>query len=229
MEFWMAFSAIAVLIVTIPLISAWWERKNTENWQRAAEELGLTYFGLDNDFLQRFGRFATLQRGRRRRIKNAIGGEGDELEIIVADFRYTSGGGCRGKQGKHHAETLCILRSSSLALPQCSLRPQIWLLDSVRELFGGQDIDFVDDPSFSQAYVLQGRCPEAVREVFGPDVRAWFVERQATHLHFEAQGDTLIFHTGRRISPNQARNLMAEALELKSLLAEQRATLSVGA
>jgi len=55
----------------------------------------------------------------------------------------------------------------------------------------------------------------------GPyDVRAWFAARGGRRFHFEARAGTLVFHTGNRRQPAEAKDLMQQALEIMNLLAK---------
>jgi hypothetical protein len=84
------------------------------------------------------------------------------------------------------------------------------------------DIDFIDDGDFSRSFVLQGKSEAAVRELFGPDVRAWFCDHREAHLHFEAQGNTLALHTGKRQRPEDTSQLMQLTLEITKVLGTRR-------
>jgi hypothetical protein len=213
---WGIFALVSGVAVVIMLMAKWWEHRYTEAWRNAAEQLGLAYYGPQNDLLERFGHLATLQRGHHQEIRNAIVGVDEDLEIVLADFRCTTG---HGKNRRRHAETVCIVHHPALALPTCFLRPQSFLFDAIGKLFGGQDIDFPADPEFSRAYVLQGHVPEAICRLFDESLRAWCVAQRKNNLHFEAQGPTLLFHRRRKIPPHEARELLAQALQIRRLLA----------
>jgi hypothetical protein len=214
MEPWIIFAIIAAVVGTVIVLGRWWEKQYTAAWQRAAAELELPYYDAANDLLVRFGRLAVLNRGRRQQVRHAIVANDGEVEIAIADFRFVTGS---GKHTQHHKETLCLVASAGLSLPYCALRPQSRLFDYLGKLFGGQDIDFDDDPEFSAAYVLQGHHPEAVRALFDAPIRAWFTAHRAGGLHFEAQADLLAFHFGKKLKPELARALIAQALEIRQL------------
>jgi len=216
MEPWILFVTVAAVVGTVFFLHQWRENQYAAAWQQSAQELGLSYHGPKNDLLARFTRLATLQRGRKQRVVNAIVANDGDLEIVLADFRFVTG---TGKSARRHTETLCILHSPALALSSCTLRPQLRLLDYLGKLFGGQDIDFAEDPEFSRAFVLQAQSPEAVRRLFDESTRAWFMERKAKQLHFEANRDALVFHYARKLKPDQARDLIAQALQIRKLLA----------
>ena len=114
-----------------------------------------------------------------------------------------------------------VLQGESLDVPHFYLRPERALLDAIGSLLGGQDIDFSQDAAFSDAYVLQGDDEAGIRELFDADVRSYFAQRVADSFHFEARGNTLAFRTNRRRDPNEATELMRQALEIAAVLAKQ--------
>ncbi len=205
------------LLVVVGLVFASQQRKKrTEAWRRAAESIGLAFHGESNDVLAQYGRLKLLSRGSGRRVYNAVMGDAGEMAITLADFRYTTGS---GKNQSTHVQTICILREQSLQLTHCFLRPQVAFFDFLGRMFGGQDINFDEDPAFSGAYVLQGENEAAVRELFDGPIRSWFANQRGRNFHFEAIGDTLMFHTGKRVDPGQIRPLMEQAVQIKNLLA----------
>ncbi len=190
----------------------------TQAWKAAAVDLGLTYHGKNNDVETRFGHLKTLQLGYSRRVTQGIFGHYGEMEIAISDYWYT---GTRGENDHTAHQTICVLRCDELRLPHCSLRPEGRLADFFRGLLGKQDLDFDEDPTFSSAYVLQGKDEEAIRELFDADTRQWFAARPTKKFHFEADNDTLVFHIGRKVKPQEARRLMEEAIEIKNILASR--------
>ena len=159
-----------------------------------------------------------FQRGSSRRVRNVIAGDLGPVRVALGDFRYTTGS---GKNRHTHHLTICIVENDAIDVPACNLRPERRFMDAIGSLFGGQDIDFVDDPGFSHAYVLQGESEAAVRELFSPEVRAWFCANQRENLQFEARGNTLALHTGRRRKPEEAMPLLQLALEITKVLGQR--------
>ena len=202
---------VAIVAIVINTVAT---KKRTEAWKQAAADLGLPFRGKDNDVLTRFGHLKTFKQGHSRRVTNAIVGNTGEMEIAVADYEYTDG----GENSCTHHQTICILRSQGLRLPHCFLRPEGRLFDFLGGLLGGQDFDFNEDPAFSSAYVLQGVDEPAIRDLFDAETRQWFAARQQEKFHFEADNDMLLFHTGRKVKPQETRRLMEEAIEIKSVL-----------
>ncbi|MCR4413119.1 MAG: hypothetical protein NUV77_11925 [Thermoguttaceae bacterium] len=207
---------IVAIIATVAGLGYYQQKKRTEAWQRVAAELGLEYIAPGAGLESRFGYLRLFQQGHSRRTTGGVTGDSGDMEITVADYRYTTG---HGKSAHTHAQTVCILRRPALDLPACYLRPQRRIADLLGKLFGGQDIEFADDPEFSSAYVIQGQDEAAVRALFTPQRRARFAAQRGKNFHFEAQGDTFLFHTGRRVPPEQTKELMQQAIEMLRVLA----------
>ncbi len=211
-----AFAIIAAVVVIVVAVRA---KLRTDGWRQVAADLGLSFPGRDNDLLERFGHLRMLSRGHSRRMTNVLAGDAREVEINVGDYTYTTG---RGKTSQAHRQTVCILQSRELNVPHCFLRPNSPQFDFLGELFSGRNIGFDDDPKFSHAYVLQGESENAIREIFDPAVRAWFVQRRGDNLHFEAFDHALMFHSARQVLPEQTRGVMQQALEICNLLGQRQ-------
>lgn len=212
-------AAIIAFAVVATVISSRNEQKRTEAWKAVAGRPGMQFLGEGNTVLARFGRLKMFQTGRKQRVWNAIAVDSGEIRIVVGDFRFLTGS---GKNARTHQQTICALESDRFDVPHCRLRPEAKWLDALGSLFGGQDIDFSEDPQFSAAFVLQGEDEPAIRQVFTDDVRAWFAERAGRGFIFEAQGSKLVFHLGKRVPPEEALEFMDQSLQIMKLLAGQR-------
>ncbi len=212
---WIFVGGIGLLVVGGIAISMWLQKKRTEAWQRVAGELGLPFVNKNNDVLARCSGMKAFSTGRSRRFYNAVEGDAGNTRITIGDYCYTTGS---GKNSTTHVHTRCVLQSSSMQVPHCYLRPESAFFDKIGDMLGGQDIDFADDPAFSGAYVLQGDSETAIRELFDANVRVWFVDRRAERFYFEAWGDKLVFHYGKKRKPEAASQLMQQALEIMGLL-----------
>lgn len=206
---------IVAFAVIVAVISSRNEKKRTEAWKAVAARPGMQFLGDGNTVLSRFGHLKMFQTGRKHHVWNAIAVDSGEIRIVVGDFRFVVGS---GKNSHTHHQTICALESNTVDVPHCRLRPEAKLLDALGALFGGQDIDFSEDPKFSAAFVLQGEDEPAIRQVFNADVRAWFAERADRRFFFEARGNKLVFHLGRRVLPAEAPELMDQSLQVMKLL-----------
>jgi hypothetical protein len=213
------FSLIALFMLAAAIIGYVQEKKRTEQWQQVAQQLGLPFLGERDDLLARLASMRIFQRGSDRTIRNVVAGEMGPVRITLGDFRYTTGS---GKNRRTHLFTVCIVENDALEVPACYLRPERRFLDSLGSLFGGQDIDFEEDEEFSRSFVLQGESEAAVRELFTAEVRAWFCANPVANLQFEARGNTLALHTGRRYPPDEVTQLLQWALEITKVLGHQK-------
>ncbi len=210
------FGGIGLIVVVGFAVSMTLQKKRTEAWQRVADELGIPFVGESNGILGTCANLKLFSQGHGRKFHNAVQGDAGDTRITIGDYRYTTGS---GKNRKHHAYTMCVLESSRLSTPHCYLRPQRAFFDMLGAMFGGQDINFEEDPDFSNAYVLQGDTEAAVRMLFDEEIRGWFVDRKTERFHFETRGNLLLFHRGRKGKPEEASQLMQQALELMGVLA----------
>ncbi len=219
MEEYLPFLAIGGVIALIAgIIYLVWlfDKKRTEAWQASASELGYDFVGvIAPASLPNIGRFKIFSKGSSRKAKNAVRGSEGPSQITLTDYQYTTG---HGKNRTTHSQTLCLVQSPEFSVPHCYLRPEVKLFDFLGKMFGGQDINFAEDPEFSKGFVLQGDDEEAVRELFQQQVRDFFVANKKKNWQFEASGDAVCFHNGRRIKPQEASSLVADALEVVNLL-----------
>lgn len=214
------FGGIGLFAVGAIAIAMWTQQKRKEAWQQVAEELGLPFVDKSNGVLGTCSSFKTFNRGHSRSFYNAIQGDAGDTRITIGDYQFTTGS---GKNRTTHVHTMCVLESVSLCTPHCYLRPERAMLDKLGAMLGGQDINFEEDPEFSNAYVLQGDTEAAVRELFDEEIRSWFAERRSERFHFETRSNLLVFHYGKKRKPEEAGYLMQQALELMHLLARQPA------
>lgn len=216
--FWWIVIAIVAIAVIGFVVTNMYEKKRTKGWEEISQQPGMEFLGERNDVLSRYGHIKAFQVGKSRRMKNAISVQSGEVRIVAGDFRFTTGS---GKHKHTHHRTVCVLESSMMNVTHCSLRPERKLFDAIGQAFGGQDIDFEEDPQFSKAFVLQGEDEPAIRELFDGSIRAWFTERAGRNFQFEALGNTLVFHSGRRVPPSEAPALMDQAIQIMKLLTKQ--------
>ncbi len=202
------FILIFVLLIVFSLVQA---RKRREAWQQAAQKMNFQYLEADNSE-DRFGQFKIFNFGRNRRTYNVLVGKNDSDEMRVFDYSYRTGS---GKNSHTHTQTLCIIKSSDLSLPHFFIRRESSFFDFLGKLFGGQDINFNEDPTFSKTFVLQGESEQAVRELFDSHIRNLFMQFGEQNMQVEARGDTILFNPGNLIEPANAPSLIMKAINVK--------------
>ncbi len=74
-------------------------------------------------------------------------------------------------------------------------------------------IEHPDDAEFNSAYHLQGADVTAVQAALTPEVRAILMLQRTRGFCFEADGQTLLFHTRTLIRPDTASEMLDKSLE----------------
>lgn len=207
---------IIVLIVAFVLgfmaLGLWLERK------RAADMLAFArtrrYAYAETDSLLLTANFKALTHGRNQKIKNVLRGTRGDIEFAMCDFEYVTG---TGKNRRTNRTSLCFVKTAGRTAPPFYLRRQMALFDAIGKMFGGQDINFADDPTFSKAYILQSSHEEgALRRFMGPRVRAELMRLKDKKWVIENLGDYLLIDSGRRAKVHQHDALLADALALRA-------------
>lgn len=204
--------ALAVVGVAA-MLQARIDRKRMEAWNAWAQSMGF-HFAARIHLQSEYSGFKLFTRGHSRRTVNVLRGQYRGVATLIGDYSYTTGS---GKNRRRHRQTVFVFEEPSLALPHCFLRRESRLFDFLGKLFGGQDINFEEDPEFSKAFVLQGADEAATRSLFDWELRQGFMAQRGRSLQFEAYGSTVVVHWGRVLSPETLEQDLQEAHALMSL------------
>jgi hypothetical protein len=212
---WITFAIIGG-IIAVALVAAYFsylqEKKRAEALRQVAEELQFDFTpkgdgGLLGELTGQ-GLFLFSQ-GHRKKVYNVLRGRAGGLEVAIFDYDYTTGG---GKNSHTHRQSAVAFRFDGPPLPAFSLRPEnVW--HKIGQLFGYQDIDFDEHPTFSSRYLLRGPDEAAVREVFTDEVLSFYEGMQGVST--EANGDRLLFYRHeKRVKPERIRPLLEEGFKI---------------
>ncbi len=203
-------------IVGLVLLMQHLERKRTEAVHAFAQAHG---YSVDPDvagFQESLNGFKLFNQGRSRELKNLIRTSREDLSICLADYKYVTGS---GKHQQTHRQTICVVRSERLRLPHFFLRRQVALFDALGKMFGGQDVNFEEDPDFSKAFVLQTVDSEdELRRLFDRGARDAFTALSKKGVQCEAMLDTLLLHYGQRLKLERLEELAADAVNVRRAL-----------
>lgn len=203
-------AGFALVFILALVFSSVHQKRLRRRWQALAQKLGLHYEAVNSTFHTRLGLFQLFSYGNERTTYDLLNGQLRGVEVFCGNFRYATGS---GRNRSVSRQTVLVMRSPRLCLPHCLLRRQS-LFDFFGKLFGGQDIDFEEDPEFSRAFVLQGRIPSATRWAFNPEVRRRFLRFKDRRLHFECSSSTLVIHFGEVLPPERVPVFINEAFFL---------------
>jgi hypothetical protein len=208
---WLPFVAVGGAVALIAIaVAVLRSRKRTRDIEALSRSLGMAYFRRHEDLAaEPYTALPLFGRGRRQRGANLLRG-GSEL---IFDFRYTTGS---GKNSSTHCQTVALTSDSRRTLPRFALKPE-GLLDRIGAAFGGQDIDFEEDPDFSRRFRLRGEDEEALRKLFQAAVRQDLTQR--TGLSMEGNGEWLVVYRHRRLVPaDRLFQFLEDARRISSML-----------
>jgi hypothetical protein len=114
--------------------------------------------------------FPAFKKGDGESWRHTITGEKNNAPFTAFEYVWSEGGG-----KSRHREYRCgvIWESDDVSFPKFALEPEGWM-SKVGQMFGQQDIDFVESPEFSNTYRLSGPDESGVRALFTPEIRQFF-------------------------------------------------------
>ena len=100
------------------------------------------------------------------------------------------------------------------------MRPE-GMFDKIGSAIGFQDIDFESHPEFSKMFVLKGD-EDQIRRYFVPSILEFF--EQYGGMNVEAkQGALIFFRTGKRMKPENLKDLLGDAYQVFGALVDVKA------
>ncbi|MBL7661361.1 hypothetical protein JNK13_01280 [bacterium] len=190
-------------------------KKRREALLAVSRQIGFQYLESDpGTFFAQLAPFqlATFGKAYSRKLFNILKGRISEGELILADYRYTSGSG----KNKHtRNQTIMLLQSDKLSLPQFELRPENFF-DKLADTFGFKDIDLPQHPEFSKTFLIKGAEQQHVQALFSPTVITYLMQNR--DLHIEGSGNQLLIYRYNRITPaEQVSRRREEASQIARL------------
>jgi hypothetical protein len=213
-----AVSALLVGVLVI-ILQKRAERRRSEEIRRQAAVLGCVFEERAELDGQPFATLGTFHAGNRRRIRNLlIQRRPDGGERRVFDYSYVVSS---GKSSHTHRQTVAVFRLPGCSFPRFRMSREN-LFHKIGSAFGFQDIDFADDPDFSERYLLRGENEEAVRRVFDYRVRQG-LRHDRPGWSVEADGDWLVLMRPEvREKPERLVGFIQEVERVAELFTVQR-------
>jgi hypothetical protein len=196
--------AVLAIIAAVIVAGFYFERKRTQQFKAAADELGF-HFAQEGESLppEMAAQFELFGQGRRQKVSNLMFAESDNVRMSLFDYCFTIGS---GKHARTIHQTVLYLQSADMHLPQFVLRPEN-LLHKIGSVFGFKDIDFESHPRFSKMFLLRGNNEPAIRHVFTPEVLTFFEEHSGVCVEASEQ-QLLLYRAGKRIPPAKLREFL---------------------
>jgi hypothetical protein len=209
-------AVVAVIIVVIAVNHHAGLKRQREELQLLAARSGFTFAAEDVIGLQqRLQLFALMRKGHSKKVRHVLIGEHGGRQVILFEYVYVIG------HGKHrHTHTqYCCMWQVPVQISRLVIRPE-GFFDRVGDWFTGRDIDFADDPAFSDAYVISGDDESQVRALLTPAVRAFLLRSGLQCL--EMVGDLALLY-GRRsgLEVHRCEELLELSQRLERILTGQ--------
>ncbi|MEZ6134522.1 MAG: hypothetical protein R3C53_06400 [Pirellulaceae bacterium] len=192
------------------------ENKRKKAIEAAATELGLAFTpGLTSADQNLFQQFGLSQIGHSRAATLATVADSGELRLILFDYTYTTGSGKQKQTRQYH---VVMATSQTLDLPKFSLSPESFF-HRLGDFFGYKDIDFEDDETFSNQFLLKGDDESAIREFFKPARRTALVP--LGQIYIETNRNSFIFYrSGKQRDLDHLRSMLEEGFTVHTKLSE---------
>lgn len=116
---------------------------------------------------------------RKGKITNVMRGMVGETEVYLFDYTYIVS---TGKSSKKVQQTVFFANDKNWYLPNFKLKPEHWWHKILGKLGAKTDINFSENPEFSEKYWLTGEMEDLIRKQFGPELQQFLSERPPTHL-----------------------------------------------
>jgi hypothetical protein len=209
------FVGFALFMVAGIILSAVYEKKRREEFQRVAQNLGFQFptqselpsaspssCGLELFSLGRSGAVSNL-------LKTSVRG----VEISLFDYQYVTGS---GKNRTTHRQTVAMFFTPDAILPAFTLRPEN-IFHRIGSAFGYQDIDFSSHPKFSKNYLLRSPDEAGVRALFNDQALEYF-ENQPEFCVEAAVSSLIVFRHHHRVKPENLEAFLETGLEVLAVL-----------
>ncbi|MBK7860124.1 MAG: hypothetical protein IPJ65_16220 [Archangiaceae bacterium] len=204
------------LIAGIIALARYMEKRRTEAVHGWGQANGFMPDPDWNGFHGSLQQFKLFNQGHSRKLRNLIRATRGDQQLAICDYQYTTGS---GKHQHTTFQTLCVVRATKAPLPHFFARRQVAFFDFLGKVFGGQDVNFDEDPAFSKAYVLQSQGAEdELRRLFNEPVRSAFTQLAPKGVQVEGRDDLVVLHYGRRLKPERLGELVDDSVSVRQTL-----------
>lgn len=159
-------------------------RARQKTMEQLAQRLGMTFSATDTfGLLRQLKGFDLFRRerwwiGHRGKIRNVLRGMVDDTEVFLFDYSYVVS---RGKHNKRITQTVFFANNKEWYLPEFRLAPEDWS-QKLLSVFDKSDINFPENPDFSNRFWLSGEFESLIRKKFSPALQDFLCENPPAHL-----------------------------------------------
>ncbi len=187
------------------------EKRQIAEAQQTAQALGLSFTEKDNfglsPQLKAFELFRHSRRrwGRKTQVTNILRGQVGDTEVYQFDYSYIVS---TGKSAHRVSQTVFFANDKQWSLPDFRLQPEQWWHKVLAKLGAAEDINFTDNPDFSQHFHLTSKLEALAREKFGPELQQFLLS--GPRIHLEGCNYYLIAYQPKKLLKGEAARLFFE-------------------
>jgi len=191
-------------------------RERIEQLRSVAYQLGMNFQEKEEyGMIALLRDFKLFRIGSSKQIFNLLQKASEMLEekISVFDYQYTIHA---NNASITHYQTVFFIQSKELALPQMLLKPENFF-HKIGAWFGMQDIDFVEQPEFSDRFLLKGEDEPRIRHTLSEEVMKFFLIEKKWCM--ESVGYYLVFYRENSLAePSSVKSIYQKGMRLYELL-----------
>lgn len=199
------------------------ELARTAAMEQWANSLGYSFSATDSFGLaKQLQDFELFKRERSRwinkgKIRNILRSLVGETEVYLFDYTYTVQA---GKSRKAVTQTVFFANDKQWFLPDFHLKPENWWHKLQAKLGMSSDINFEENPEFSEKFWLQGQLEPLIRQQFTPQLQGFMCEKPPAHL--EGKNYYLIgYKPKKRLAIQDAQVFFEHCCEIVQMLQEK--------
>lgn len=218
------FTVFAVAVgVSVGLLKRRQRVVRTAGLEQLARQLGLTFsakegLGLGRQ-LQDFDLFERERSSWRSngKITNVMRGHVGDTAVWMFDYSYMVS---TGKTSKEVRQTVFFADDKKWYLPNFKLKPEGWWQKVLAKTGAAKDINFPENPDFSDRFWLTGGFESLIRQQFSPDIQQFLTERPPVHI--EGNNYYMIaYKPGKALEGEAARIFFEHCCQLTKKLQNQ--------
>ncbi len=166
--------------------------------------------------------FELFRQGQNRVANNIMQKQDEWMEdrIKIFDYQFETG---YGKSRRLVAQTVFLMRSKNLGLPQFVMKPET-IFNKLGSYLGmQQDIDFERFPKFSGNYLLQGDDEDYIRFKMTDEILHFFSRERGWHME-GVNYYLILYKENQRLRANSIPQLYERGMGLFNILKEDKPT-----
>lgn len=176
---------IAATFLTVYTVKTRRDAQRKLAMEALADKLKTSYSEKDSFGLaQQLNQFDLFKRERKKmfrngKITNVMRRTVGDTEVFMFDYSYVIS---TGKSAHRVSQTVFFANDKKWFLPNFRLRPESWWHKILSGIGMQKDINFEENPAFSEKFWLKSEFEDLVHQQFTPALQQFMMEKPPVHL-----------------------------------------------